>query len=348
MTERCTIDELVARVRAVLGRVAPEDLAAEIHAGALVIDVRPADQRARDGALPGAIVVDRNVLEWRLDPASPDRLAEVTGYDQRIIVVCDEGYGSSLAAASLHGLGLHRATDLIGGYQAWRAGTQEPIQTNSSTRTRMSSRSSEHNGHDDAGGAANVKRFTERYRLCCTPPMIEVEGQALGSDYGSTGYTTRDQADDLAVHLQLRPGDRLADIGAGSGWPGLYLADKTGCQVVGTDLPSRVCGVPRRALQMTGSPDAPAMSWPPAAVSPSDPAALTPSCTPTSCAVSARSSGYSRLPPTSPAGWSHGVHNHPRVGRPEPTHRRHDPQRRAAARGDTTAISRPARAGRIR
>jgi rhodanese-related sulfurtransferase len=111
----------------VLWRVAPENLAAEMHAGALVIDVRPADQRARDGALPGALVVDRNVLEWRLDPASPDRLAELAGYDQRIIVVCNEGYCSSLAAATLHDLGLHRATDLIGGYQAWRAGTQDPM-----------------------------------------------------------------------------------------------------------------------------------------------------------------------------------------------------------------------------
>jgi len=111
----------------VLRRVAPENLAAEMHAGALVIDVRPADQRARDGALPGAIVVDRNVLEWRLDPASPDRIAELTGYDQRVIVVCNEGYSSSLAAATLHDLGLHRATDLIGGYQAWRAGTQDPM-----------------------------------------------------------------------------------------------------------------------------------------------------------------------------------------------------------------------------
>jgi cyclopropane fatty-acyl-phospholipid synthase-like methyltransferase len=85
--------------------------------------------------------------------------------------------------------------------------------------------------------AASVKRFTDRYRICCTPPMIAVEDQALGSDYGSTGYTTRDQADELAVHLDLGPGDRLADIGAGSGWPGLYLATKTGCQVVGSDLP---------------------------------------------------------------------------------------------------------------
>ena len=125
MSERCTIDELVARVRAVLRRVAPEDLAAEMRAGALVIDVRPADQRARDGALPGAVVVDRNVLEWRLDPASPDRIPEVTGYDQRIIVVCNEGYSSSLAAATLLDLGLIRATDLIGGYQAWWVRTQE-------------------------------------------------------------------------------------------------------------------------------------------------------------------------------------------------------------------------------
>jgi rhodanese-related sulfurtransferase len=120
---RCTIDELLTRARAVLRRVAPEDLAAEMRAGALVIDVRPADQRARDGALPGAVVIDRNVLEWRLDPASAHRIPEVTGYDQRIIVVCNEGYSSSLAAVTLYALGLHQATDLIGGYQAWRART---------------------------------------------------------------------------------------------------------------------------------------------------------------------------------------------------------------------------------
>jgi rhodanese-related sulfurtransferase len=117
---RRTIDDLVAQCRARLERVAPTDLSAEQRAGALVIDVRPADQRERDGLLPGAIIVDRNVLEWRLDPASPHRIEPVTGYDQRIILVCNEGYSSSLAAATLHDLGLHRATDLIGGYQAWR------------------------------------------------------------------------------------------------------------------------------------------------------------------------------------------------------------------------------------
>jgi rhodanese-related sulfurtransferase len=122
MSDRCTIDELVARARARLDRVAPDGLAAEAEAGALVVDTRPADQRARDGLLPGAVIVDRNVLEWRLDPASPDRLSQVTGYDQRIILVCNEGYSSSLAAATLQDLGLSRATDLVGGYQAWRAG----------------------------------------------------------------------------------------------------------------------------------------------------------------------------------------------------------------------------------
>jgi rhodanese-related sulfurtransferase len=116
---RRTIDDLVAQCRARLERVAPTDVSAEQRAGALVIDVRPADQRERDGLLPGAIIVDRNVLEWRLDPASPHRIEQVTGYDQRIILVCNEGYSSSLAAATLHDLGLHRATDLIGGYQAW-------------------------------------------------------------------------------------------------------------------------------------------------------------------------------------------------------------------------------------
>jgi cyclopropane fatty-acyl-phospholipid synthase-like methyltransferase len=85
--------------------------------------------------------------------------------------------------------------------------------------------------------AENIERFTDRYRLCCSPVRLDIENEALGTDYGSTGYTTRAQADDLARHLRLQPGDRLADIGSGSGWPGLYLAQQTGCRVVGTDLP---------------------------------------------------------------------------------------------------------------
>jgi rhodanese-related sulfurtransferase len=113
-----TIDELLEEARRRLDRVEPERLAAEQAAGALVVDVRPLEQRERDGDLPGAVVINRNVLEWRLDPASPNRIPE-TGYDRRIIIVCNEGFSSSLAAAVLQDLGLHRATDLTGGFQAW-------------------------------------------------------------------------------------------------------------------------------------------------------------------------------------------------------------------------------------
>jgi len=121
MTDRLTVDELLARARGRLDRVGPDDLAGEQAAGALVVDVRSAEHRRRDGELPGAVVVDRNTLEWRLDPASSHHIAEATGYDRRVIVVCDEGYSSSLAAATLRDLGLHRATDLVGGYRAWSA-----------------------------------------------------------------------------------------------------------------------------------------------------------------------------------------------------------------------------------
>lgn len=114
------IEDLLARARSGLDRVAPQDLDAEAAGGALVVDMRPLEQRARDGELPGAVVVDRNVLEWRLDPTSPARLPEATDLDRRVILVCHEGYSSSLAAATLQELGLHRATDLVGGFTAWR------------------------------------------------------------------------------------------------------------------------------------------------------------------------------------------------------------------------------------
>jgi len=124
--QRRTVDDLLIKARARLVRVKPEHLDAEREAGALVIDIRPVEQRQRDGSLPGAVVVDRNVLEWRLDPASPHRISGVTGYDQRIILVCNEGYSSSLAAATLQELGLHRATDLIGGYRQWLVSSRPP------------------------------------------------------------------------------------------------------------------------------------------------------------------------------------------------------------------------------
>lgn len=116
-----TIDDVLAEARLRLNRVRPEDLAGAMAAGALVVDTRSEAQRRRDGDLPGAVVVERNVLEWRLDPASPDRLQEALDYQRTIVVVCDEGYASSLAAASLQDLGLVNATDLDGGYQAWSA-----------------------------------------------------------------------------------------------------------------------------------------------------------------------------------------------------------------------------------
>ena len=113
------ISRLLVESRRSLDRVGPEDLAAELAAGAMVVDTRPSEQRNRDGHLPGAVVVDRNVLEWRLDPTSPSRLEPDMDPQRRIIIVCNEGYSSSLAARTLRELGLSRATDLAGGYQAW-------------------------------------------------------------------------------------------------------------------------------------------------------------------------------------------------------------------------------------
>ena len=121
MVERPSrIDELLDDARAHLDRVAPERLADEVAAGALLVDIRPAADRDQEGELPGAIVIERIHLEWRLDPSSDHRITEAAA-DRRVIVVCNEGYASSLAAATLRQLGVARATDLIGGYRAWRA-----------------------------------------------------------------------------------------------------------------------------------------------------------------------------------------------------------------------------------
>jgi rhodanese-related sulfurtransferase len=116
-----TIDDLLAQVRGRIGRIRPGEVAARVADGALLVDTRPVEQRERDGDVPGAVVVDRNVLEWRLDPASPDRIPEVTGYDLEVIVLCNQGYSSSLVADTLRTLGLRRAVDVIGGFEAWAA-----------------------------------------------------------------------------------------------------------------------------------------------------------------------------------------------------------------------------------
>ncbi|MEU3888655.1 rhodanese-like domain-containing protein [Streptomyces sp. NPDC029041] len=115
------IDELLDRVRAGYERIGPQDAYEAAQAGdALLVDIRYAALRDRDGLIPGARVVERNELEWRLDPQGSHRLPEATSHDLRVVVICNEGYASSLAAQSLHQLGLHRATDLVGGFQAWR------------------------------------------------------------------------------------------------------------------------------------------------------------------------------------------------------------------------------------
>jgi rhodanese-related sulfurtransferase len=116
------IDTLLAETRALLGpRPGPAEAAAEQAAGALLVDTRPVELRRADGEIPGAVVVDRNVLEWRLDPSGGWSIDEIERADQRVIVVCNEGYASSLAAATLRRLGLSAATDLDGGFQAWAA-----------------------------------------------------------------------------------------------------------------------------------------------------------------------------------------------------------------------------------
>lgn len=123
MSERPVgIDELLDRVRGDLDRIEAREAHDAARAGeALLVDIRYAALRERDGLIPGALVVERNELEWRLDPQGSHRAPEATGHDLRVVVICNEGYASSLAAASLRQLGLHRATDLIGGFQAWRA-----------------------------------------------------------------------------------------------------------------------------------------------------------------------------------------------------------------------------------
>jgi len=119
-TEPSRIDRFLHDVRRGAARIEPAELAAAMADGALVVDIRPESDRRADGDLPGALVIERIHLEWRLDPTSPDRIEEASP-GRRVVVVCNEGYSSSLAARTLRDLGVHRATDLVGGYRAWRA-----------------------------------------------------------------------------------------------------------------------------------------------------------------------------------------------------------------------------------
>lgn len=121
--DRRSIRELLDDVRLGLDRLSPEAAFAEIEAGAALVDIRTPEERLAEGEVPGAFIIGRNVLEWRLDPKSDASIPDLARYDRRIVVMCSEGYASSLAAATLRRLGLSLATDLDGGFKAWqRAG----------------------------------------------------------------------------------------------------------------------------------------------------------------------------------------------------------------------------------
>ena len=118
--DRRTIDQVLAEARTRLDRLTPRQALRAVGDGAVLVDTRPAAQRAAQGEIPGALLVERNVLEWRFDPASAARLPQAS-YDLHVIIICSEGYSSSLAAAALQDLGVRRATDLEGGFLAWQA-----------------------------------------------------------------------------------------------------------------------------------------------------------------------------------------------------------------------------------
>jgi rhodanese-related sulfurtransferase len=117
---RRTVDELLTEARTTLVRLTPAEAWAAMSHGAVLVDTRPEHQRRQSGEVPGALLVDRNVLEWRLDPAGEHRLRQAS-YDAHVIVLCQQGYSSSFAAAALQRLGVVRATDVIGGMEAWLA-----------------------------------------------------------------------------------------------------------------------------------------------------------------------------------------------------------------------------------
>ena len=116
-----TVEQLLAEARTLLPyRLSPKETWLAMQRGTLAIDIREAEQQREGGLIPGALVIGRNVLEWRCDPASPWHHPRITCHGQRIVVICNEGYQSSLAAANLQRLGLGKATDMIGGFCAWK------------------------------------------------------------------------------------------------------------------------------------------------------------------------------------------------------------------------------------
>ncbi|MCX2714471.1 rhodanese-like domain-containing protein [Mycolicibacterium sp. J2] len=122
------IDDILTAARSRLRRLEAHEVPAALERGALLVDIRPAAQRAAEGEVPGALLIERNVLEWRADPTSEARLPQATGDDVEWVILCSEGYTSSLAAAALQDLGLYRATDVIGGYHALAAASLVGVQ----------------------------------------------------------------------------------------------------------------------------------------------------------------------------------------------------------------------------
>jgi rhodanese-related sulfurtransferase len=116
-----TIEQMLTNARGKLHRMEPADAARAIARGAALVDIRPDWQRSAEGSIPDALIIERNHLEWRLDPTSDARIPQAVDHDVEWVIFCSEGYTSSLAAASLQELGLHRATDMAGGFHAWKA-----------------------------------------------------------------------------------------------------------------------------------------------------------------------------------------------------------------------------------
>ena len=151
---RLSADELLGQARCGLDRLSPERAQAALLVGALLIDICSEVQRERDGVIPGSRFIARNVLEWRCDPASPWRDEAVTDAGARIILICNEGYQSSLAAATLQQLGLIDATDVIGGFQGWKAAGL-PVRAAISPRPQAT-------GHESPASRLSINRSSER------------------------------------------------------------------------------------------------------------------------------------------------------------------------------------------
>jgi rhodanese-related sulfurtransferase len=127
------VERMVAQARVGLVRLEPAVAARAVRDGALLVDIRPHAQRCAEGGIPGAVVIERNVLEWRFDPSSPWRHPQLEDPPQLVVVICSEGFASSLAAATLQQLGLVHATDVVGGVHAWVAAGLPTVPARSST-----------------------------------------------------------------------------------------------------------------------------------------------------------------------------------------------------------------------